>query len=178
MRAACEAVADSLADDPFYVALGVDRARLADYVEASWREALRIGRVDSFGGEGAALWMTASDSEVLAQAKASKLEEFARILPAEGLARYRQMVAGMDERLQGLLPEGVWYLSILGVAPALQGQGWGARLLEPGLACGQPSYLETFGERSLRFYERLGYEVRYRFVEAGSPYWVMVHPGR
>ncbi|MBN9414335.1 MAG: GNAT family N-acetyltransferase [Candidatus Eremiobacteraeota bacterium] len=178
MRAACEAVADSLAEDPFYVALGVDRAGLADYVEASWREALSIGRVDSFGGEGAALWMTGPDPGEAA--RRTKLGEFSRILSPSGLANYQRMVAGMDERLQGLLPEGVWYLSILGVAPALQGQGWGARLLGPALACGHPSYLETFGERSLRFYQRLGYEVRHRFLEpvTDSPYWVLFHPGK
>ncbi len=175
MTAACAAVADSLIDDPFYAALGADRQGLIGYMEASWREALRIGRVDSLGPEGAALWMTSGDADLLAEAKQSKLAEFSRILSPQGLSAYRQMVAGMDEKLQGLLPEGIWYLSILGVAPALQGQGWGVRLLEPALACGQPSYLETFGERSQRFYERLGYETRYRFHEpvTDKPYWVM-----
>ena len=180
MIAACAALADSLSDDPFYAALEADRQGLIGYMEASWREALRIGRADSFGPEGAALWMTSSDASLLAEAKRSKMAEFSRLLSSQGLANYVRMVAGMDERLEGSLPEGIWYLSILGVAPALQGQGWGARLLEPALACGQPSYLETFGERSVRFYERLGYETRYQFLEpvTDRPYWVMFHPGR
>ena len=179
MTPACQAVADSLIDDPFYAALGADRAALTGYMEASWREALRIGRVDSLGPQGAAMWMTSSDPAELVAAKQAKLEEFSRILCPEGLANYLEMVAGMDEKLQGLLPEGIWYLSILGVAPALQGQGWGVRLLEPALSCGQPSYLETFGERSLRFYERLGYRAEHQFHEPVSdrPYWVMFHPG-
>lgn len=179
MRAACSAIADALIDDPFYAALGTDRGGLTGYIEASWREATRIGRVDSFGPEGAALWMTNADSALLAEAKRAKLSEFSRILSRPGLESYAKMVAGMDEKLQGRLPEGIWYLSILGVAPALQGQGWGARLLEPALACGQPSYLETFGERSLRFYEKLGYRVGHEFHEpvTGRPYWVMFHPG-
>jgi GNAT superfamily N-acetyltransferase len=180
VRSACEAVADSLLEDPFYMALGLERAGLADYVGASWREASRIGRVDSLGEQGAALWMTSSEPVALAEAKRAKLEEFERILSPSGRSNYLRMVAGMDERMRGLLPEGIWYLSILGVAPALQGQGWGGRLLEPALACGLPSYLETFSERSLRFYERLGYAVRHRFEEpvTGSAYWVLFHPGR
>lgn len=162
------------------MALGADREGLTAYIEASWRESERIGRADSFGGQGAALWMTSSDPALLAAARRAKLVEFGSILPPSGLANYEAMVAGMDEKLQGLLPEGIWYLSILGVSPVLQGQGWGSRLLEPALSCGQPSYLETFGERSLRFYQRLGYETRHRFHEpvTDSPYWVMFHPGR
>ncbi len=176
MKAACRALALSLIDDPFYAALGTDLAGLTGYMEASWREAERIGRVDTLGPEGAALWMTSQDPVLLAEARREKLEAFGRLLPPAGLANYLAMVAAMDANLPGLLPEGCWYLSILGVDPRLQGQGWGARLLGPGLACGQASYLETFGERSLRFYRRLGYRVVGQFGEpvTSRDYWVMV----
>ena len=173
---ACRALALSLIDDPFYGALGTDLAGLIGYMEASWREAERIGRVDTLGPQGAALWMTSQDQALLAEAKAEKLAAFGRVLPPTGVSNYLAMVAAMDANLPGLLPEGSWYLSILGVDPQMQGQGWGARLLEPGLACGGPSYLETFGERSVRFYRRLGYEVAGEFAEpiTGAAYWVML----
>ncbi|MFN8607931.1 MAG: GNAT family N-acetyltransferase [Vulcanimicrobiota bacterium] len=176
----CRALARSLIDDPFYRALQAGLDSLTSYMQASWREAERIGRVDTLGPQGAALWMTAGRPDLLAAARQEKLESFQRFLSPVGLANYLTMVAAMDTNLPGLLPEGCWYLSILGVAPELQGQGWGARLLAPALATGQPAYLETFGERSLKFYERLGFEVVGRFEEplTASDYWVMLRTSR
>ena len=172
---------EALRDDPFYAAVSVDGPEhaLSGYFEASIAEAQLVGRVDSFGPEGAALWITSRDPIALESARRAKLEAFARLLGSRGLANYQAMVAGMAEHQKGLLPEGIWYLSILGVAPEHQGQGLGARLLEPVLALGQSSYLETFGQRSVRFYERLGYEMRAEFLErvTGLPYWVLVRNG-
>lgn len=175
------ALVGALRDDPFYAAVNVDGPEdaLLGYFAASIAEARWVGRVDSLGPEGAALWITSSDPIALEAARAAKLEAFARVLGARGLANYRAMVEGMVEHQKGLLPEGIWYLSILGVAPEHQGRGLGGRLLQPVLSLGQASYLETFGQRSLRFYERLGYETRAEFHEpiTGLPYWVMVRPG-
>lgn len=57
-----------------------------------------------------------------------------------------------------------FYLAILAVAPSLQGKGIGARLLQPGLALcdrqGVPAYLVTDTEGAVRFYQRLGFQVR------------------
>jgi ribosomal protein S18 acetylase RimI-like enzyme len=56
-----------------------------------------------------------------------------------------------------------WYLPWLAVAPALQGRGFGARLLEHGLstvdADGLPAFLETPNPRTVPLYERHGFEV-------------------
>ena len=175
------ALVEALWDDPFYAAVNLDGPEdaLAGYFRASIAEARLVGRVDSLGPEGAALWITSSDPALLESARIAKLEDFARILGSRGLRNYMIMVAGMEARLEGLLPKAMWYLSILGVAPEHQGRGLGVRLLEPVLSLGQASYLETFGQRSLRFYERLGYETRAEFHEpvTGLPYWVMVRNG-
>jgi ribosomal protein S18 acetylase RimI-like enzyme len=56
-----------------------------------------------------------------------------------------------------------WYLIHVGVDPAAQGRGLGARLLAPTLErCdreGTPAYLETARAANLPFYRRLGFEV-------------------
>ena len=177
-----EALVEALRADPFYSAVSVDGSEdaLWGYFEASIAEAHRVGRVDTLGPEGAALWITSNDLAALESARTAKLEVFARVLGSRGLRNYMIMVAGMEARLEGLLPEGLLYLSILGVAPEHQGQGLGRVLVEPVLSLGQASYLETFGQRSLRFYERLGYKTRAEFLEpvTGLPYWVMVRAAK
>jgi len=56
-----------------------------------------------------------------------------------------------------------WYLPWLAVAPALQGRGLGAQLLEHGLAIvdadGLPAFLETPNPRTVPLYERHGFKV-------------------
>jgi ribosomal protein S18 acetylase RimI-like enzyme len=62
-----------------------------------------------------------------------------------------------------------WYLWFIGVEAACQGQGIGGRLLQPILARadagGLPCYLETGGERNVRFYEKHGFKVAYQGQE-------------
>ena len=57
-----------------------------------------------------------------------------------------------------------WYLTVIGVDPALQGKGWGSRLVryvsERADAGGVPMYLETTNERNIPFFERGGFRVR------------------
>lgn len=60
------------------------------------------------------------------------------------------------------LLEDHWYLSVLGVAPEFQGQGYGARLLDDLIGQAgrdeQSIYLESDRDESVRFYERRGFE--------------------
>lgn len=82
------------------------------------------------------------------------------------------------------LEEPHWYLSTLGVHPALQGKGGGGRVLEPALArCDddhQPAYLETGKERNIAWYARHGFELveELRPLRDGPPLWTMLRPAR
>jgi len=73
-----------------------------------------------------------------------------------------------------------WYLMALGVEPSKQGQGIGGALIEPILsradADGLPCYLETFHERNLPFYEKLGFRIEGGgHVPGGGPnFWAMM----
>ncbi|WP_243456486.1 GNAT family N-acetyltransferase [Mobilitalea sibirica] len=55
------------------------------------------------------------------------------------------------------------YIILLGVNPDKQGQGYGSKLIKHALAVakekGQPSYLETHGEKNVAYYKKLGFKV-------------------
>ncbi len=66
-----------------------------------------------------------------------------------------------------------WYLPLIGVDPANQGQGYGSALLAHALAevdrQHRPSYLESSNPRNIPLYQRHGFEVLGTIQEGGSP---------
>ena len=72
-----------------------------------------------------------------------------------------------------------WELLIVGVDPALQGQGRGSALVRDGLAradeSGLPCYLNTNTPANLPFYEHLGFTVleQASLGKDGPPAWAM-----
>ena len=71
---------------------------------------------------------------------------------------------GVYEAMEGCHPAGPhWHLAWTGVDPACQGQGRGSALVRHALetcdASGLPVYLESTSEKSVPFYERLGFVV-------------------
>ena len=69
-----------------------------------------------------------------------------------------------------------WYLLILGVSEASQGQGIGSLLIQPILEQADkenlPCYLETSTERAVRFYQKHGFEIL-RKIEKPISFWTM-----
>ena len=125
MRKLSQAIAHSLFDEPFYQSITVDfaahpdlqRERLAEYFACSIQEGYQVGRVDVLGEDGAAVWITSQDPEALVAARQQKLSQMALILGPAGLANYQTLVNGMNAKLPDA--DSDWYLSILGVKPAL-----------------------------------------------------------
>ena len=115
-------------------------------------------------------------------------------LPAPSLFEQLRALAGQRLRIAGRWAEVYralevvhpvvphWYLSLLGVAPAMQKRGLGATLLETWLdevdPTGQPSYLETDRERNVAFYGRAGFEVQTEIRVLGVSVWCMWRPAR
>ncbi len=82
--------------------------------------------------------------------------------------------AGLAAQMEGChLREPHYYFPYIGVAPAVQGQGLGSKLMRPTLErCdeeGIPAYLEATSERNISLYERLGFEARGQLRFGGSP---------
>jgi len=80
-----------------------------------------------------------------------------------GVWRILSVIIEFEKYHKRDMPQPHWYLSILGVAPATQGQGIGSLLLAPILQLADqqslPCYLETSTEKAVRFYQKNGFEV-------------------
>jgi len=68
-----------------------------------------------------------------------------------------------DSLHRRLVPYPHWYLQIIGVDPAHQGEGFSSRLLRPVLERidleRMPCFLETNNEKNAAIYRRFGFEV-------------------
>ena len=165
------ALVDSLRFDPFYVAISQDfgddegrrRDALARYFDYSMNEGDRRGRLVVWPDPsiGAAVWLLPAAPSVANAESDAKAAFLTEVIGAQGAENYHRIIDFMRPRASGVIDKLAWYLSIVGVAPSAQGQGIGARLIEPTLAeadkAGASCYLETFDSRNPRFYQRLGF---------------------
>jgi GNAT superfamily N-acetyltransferase len=173
------ALVAALTGDPFYQAITVDcgadaaarRAVLTGYFEYSLEEADRTGRCSVLEDPtlGAAAWLLPRGALVDAVETAAKTAYLRGLLGPKGWDNYRRILEFMSGKSQPLVPADAWYLTIVGVHPAAQGQGIGARLVQPTLAeatgAGAHAFLETFTPRNLVFYERVGFVKVAEFLE-------------
>jgi GNAT superfamily N-acetyltransferase len=190
--ASASAVA-ALEKDPFYHAISAPydadavrrRAALTHYFDYSIQEGRDIGRCVHLADRtrGVAVWLLPQSPEVQSRSARNKRTFLEATLAAEGCANYYRIVEFMHGKAAAVVDGDAWYLSIVAVDPAAQGQGLGRRLLEPTIAeadrLSATCYLETFSPRNPSFYQRLGFVTAARFVEpvTGAGYAVMVrHP--
>jgi ribosomal protein S18 acetylase RimI-like enzyme len=99
------------------------------------------------------------------------LRQIMRSVPLPIVVRFARQGAGrmwaygrfVDDLHRRLVPYPHWYLQIIGVGPAYQGQGFSSRLLRPVLERidreRMPCYLETNAEKNVAIYQRFGFEV-------------------
>jgi GNAT superfamily N-acetyltransferase len=183
------ALVAALLDDPFYRAIVTDfvadhdsAARvLGSYFEYSLSEAERTGRCILADNPqlGASAWLLPRSTELEASESASKASFLAATLGPRGNSNYWRIIEFMSPRASLSVPAEAWYLSIIGIDPAAQGQGIGAQLLMPTLteadAAGAVCYLETFSPRNVMFYERLRFRSVASYLEpcTGAPYVIM-----
>ena len=192
---ACASAVAALEHEPFYrsicaAAVSDDvrrRAVLTRYFAYSIEEGTAIGRCVHVAdrARGVAVWLLPQAVEVQSRAAHDKRVFLAATLDAEGFANYYRIVNGMSANAARVVDASAWYLSIIAVDPAAQGQGLGRRLLEPTIAeadcVSATCYLETFSPRNHAFYSRLGFAIEARFAEptTGAEYAVMVRrPGQ
>ncbi|HMT04460.1 MAG TPA: GNAT family N-acetyltransferase [Solirubrobacterales bacterium] len=187
MKSAAEAISRGFQDNEIWVWLLPDdqiRAR----VERRQYQAL-IKHI--FVPRGSGWFSTGADGEVAGAAlwyppgtrKHNFRETLAESLPflPAGLPHL-----GKAAKLQRLVTsswpkEPHWYLSVLSVSPEFQHQGYGSRLLKPGLQAadrdGLGCWLETQRESNIPFYARFGFQLLKEVeVEPGIPLWLMWRP--
>lgn len=189
-RVLSEALYDALIDDAFYIAMensvagGRDQRREAmlRYYDFSMREARKYGHLVTPDGNafGAAIWSRPLNGDRSAQMAGEKKRFLREQMGAASLDIYARITAFMARQTGTVISPDSWYLSIVGITPAFQGQGLGGTLLQPTLnrtdGLGMHTYLETFTPRNMPFYERLGFKNAGGFdePETKSRYWVMV----
>jgi ribosomal protein S18 acetylase RimI-like enzyme len=114
--------------------------------------------------EGVAAWLPPGRSpfgarQIIRSVPLSTLVRFAR----QGASRLRSYGAYVDKLHRKLVPYPHWYLQIIGVDPAHQGQGFSSRLLRPVLERidreRMPCFLETNTVKNVTIYRRFGFEV-------------------
>ena len=192
---ACSSAVAALEDDPFYRSICAPyysdtvrrRAVLAKYFDYSIQEGRKLGRCIHLADEtrGVAVWLLPQSSRLESQAAQRKRTFLHAALSPKGCENYYRIIEFMSAKSASLVDEAAWYLSIVAVDPAAQGQGLGRKLLEPTITeadhAGVTCYLETFSQRNLSFYQRLGFSAAARFTEptTAAEYTVMVRrPGK
>jgi len=114
--------------------------------------------------EGVAAWLPPGKAffggwQIIRSVPLSILFRFGR----QGAGRLRAYGRYIDNVHRKLVPYPHWYLQIIGVDPANQGQGFSSRLLRPVLKRidreQMPCYLETNTGKNVTIYRRFGFEV-------------------
>ena len=133
----------------------------------------------------AAIWCPPSggsiDDSLLEHAGFSRLP---LLIGEEPLRRFNQMLHHVEPFRHADVPGPHWYLMVIGVDSARQGQGLGGLLVEHGLrkadAEGVPCYLETCQPANVPFYRKHGFDILRHGIEpeSGLGYWTFVRPAR
>ena len=141
------------------------RELLAGYV----RYGHRFGEAYTTAGtpQGVALWLPPPGRKEpgVQRALETGLPQAALGIGLLGLLRGAPFGLHLHFRDRNVFREPHWYLWLLGVDPAHQGQGIGGALLQPVLERadgeGLPCLLHTMAERNVRFYQQQGFQVVY-----------------
>jgi len=188
-----EALYQSLKGDAFYrtleahVAGGRDpRAAMLAYYKLSMQDGIKWGRATfpEDGDYGASVWSLPLSEDASAQRTSEKQAALKAALGPEATGVFNQIESEMAPHENMLNLHDNWYLSILGLHPSQQGKGLGAVLLRPVLdeadKAGVASYLTTFSQGNIKFYEKVGFEVMGQFPvpATGSDFSVLVRPPR
>lgn len=189
-KSVAESLYLSLKHEPFYIqvvrSVSDDPVKKQEamimYFDYSIKESQNYGALIIPDGQtyGASIWSKPTNDDFAKQIFREKSDFIRQYLGETSLKTYIDIVGFMSEKSNVIVPPESWYLSILGVTPAMQGKGLGGALVNPILeitdALGVPSYLETFTPRNLSFYQRLGYKEVASFIEplTACEYWIML----
>lgn len=112
----------------------------------------------------------------------SSLFQFKRETLRHFLTGVNKASHAMDKPHKLIVPGPHWYLAILAVDPAYQGQGLGSQLLHAGTAradaANLPCYLDTATARNVPLYQRFGFQVvQEEDIEGANVHvWNMLRP--
>ena len=176
-------------NEPYFTYVAPDervrRAVLPGFVRSAIRASHLYGEIYTTETiDGAALWINPGRRLTWVRMLRAGMPAMPFTLGWETFKRSMKVGMHVQEVHQRLARRAHWYLMALGVEPSKQGKAIGGALIEPVLsradAGGLPCYLETFDERNLPFYERLGFRIEGggHIPEGGPNFWAMLRaPG-
>lgn len=183
-RKYAEALYHALIEDAFYIAMerSSSKEAMLRYYDYSMLEAQKYGELvfPESHDYGTSIWSKPIDKAHEEEKQRSKKEFLKTHMGQESLDTYNSIVNFMSEKSSSIVKENFWYLSIIGILPKYQGQGYGVELVEKILektdSIEAPTFLETFTQRNISFYKRLGYKIAESFYEptSNAEYWLMI----
>ncbi len=171
---ATEMLARAFYDDPLTLYAYSDGGRESDsllyFFQFPLKYCLRYGEgyAPTSEVEGVALWLPSNKYPItfwrtLRTASLWFMFKTIRKIGSGRLKRMAYIGSQIDKAHKRLAPFAHRYLSILGVDPEHQGQGYASKLLKPIFARldeeGVPCYLDTLTEKNVCIYEHLGFKV-------------------
>lgn len=178
------ALADAFMNDPVYTWMLPRSLRLNARLRAMF-----TAELEQYGLPQGTVWTTVGcDAAVVAlppgaweMPKSMTLAQ-ARLW-ARAFGRRLMLAARVQRLMEERHPhEPHFYVRLVGVRSALQGQGLGSALMQPTLrtadSAGVAAYIEASSERSAALYERLGFRhiEALELPEGGPPIWLMRRP--
>jgi ribosomal protein S18 acetylase RimI-like enzyme len=185
-------LARAFLDDPIFRWIEPDEAARAEFLGAFFlaltrrSHRLAVALTTAPVLTGASLWKGPELKRLTpAELAMTGLDRLADRMSPEAGARFDAVFDPVEEALERDVPEPVWYLGVLGVAPEHQGRGVGTRLMLPILERadreGMAVTLETAKPRNLPLYRRHGFEVLREIpppAVGGPLIWTMKRPSR
>ena len=177
-------------EDPIFVQMVPDAERRGIVVPRFMLAALRF--CDRYGENyvtagdvrGVAAWSAPDQESTRERWMAAGYDAVIAAMTDDDRERMGAIFGDMGEARRRVMPAPHWYLIVIGVEPAHQGQGLGSQLLQPILeradAAGMACYLETATALDVRFYAKHGFGVLYEgdVPSVDLHYWTMSRPGR
>jgi GNAT superfamily N-acetyltransferase len=181
---AVELLSRAFHDQPYDTYIEPDPARRMNTLRESFRcrvrHCLAVGEPYGTGEtlSGVALWMPPGVPHLTKeQEREFGFDRLPEIFGETALAREAPLREVLTAEHKRHMTGPHWYLPILGVDPARQGEGIGSAMLEPVLTAADSGrlscYLDTVQPRNVPFYQRHGFRVLVEEVEpvSGLRYW-------
>ena len=187
-REYAESLYRALSEDAFYITMeeSVDnfesKEAMVRYMEFSMIEGEKSGElyIPEDHEYGVSVWAKPINRELEIKKHNEKKLFLLNKMGAKSLKTYNAIVDFMSAKAEAYIEKNSWYLSMVGVLPEFQGQGFGPALIKNVLEKTDrlkvATYLETFTPRNMTFYNRLGYQAIESFHEptTDAKYWLMI----
>jgi hypothetical protein len=134
--------------------------------------------------DGAALWISPGVELTIRHAVRTQMVTLPVKLDRPSITRWLNLNSHLESIRTRIADRLHWYLLAFGTQPSIRGNAIPIALMAPVLAAAdwdlRSCYVETFQEKSLPFYEQLGFQVAGagQIPDSGPNFWTLIRPPR